>query len=62
MGALVGDEGLYDPERVYFVASEAFFLPIFTGLLLTGVVAAVMSTADSQLLLGPPLRRTTFRS
>ncbi len=52
MGALVGDEGLYDPERVYFVASEAFFLPIFTGLLLTGVVAAVMSTADSQLLLG----------
>ena len=52
MGDLVGIDGLYDPERVYFVVSEAFFLPIFTGLLLTGVVAAVMSTADSQLLLG----------
>ena len=52
MGELTGDDGLFDPERVYFVASEAFFLPIFTGLLLTGVVAAIMSTADSQLLLG----------
>ena len=52
MGELVGIDGQYDPERVYFVASEAFFLPIFTGLLLTGVVAAIMSTADSQLLLG----------
>ena len=52
MGPLAGDEGLYDTERVYFVASEAFFLPIFTGLLPTGVVATVMSTADSQLLLG----------
>ncbi len=52
MGDLVGFDGIYDPERVYFVVSEAFFLPIFTGLLLTGVVAAIMSTADSQLLLG----------
>ena len=51
MGELTS-EGLFDPERVYFVASEAFFLPIFTGLVLTGVVAAIMSTADSQLLLG----------
>ena len=52
MGALTDASGLFDPERVYFVTAEAFFLPIFTGLLLTGVVAAVMSTADSQLLLG----------
>ena len=52
MGELIGSDGLSDPERVYFVTSEAFFLPIFTGLLLTGVVAAIMSTADSQLLLG----------
>ncbi len=52
MGELAGEGGLLDPELVYFVVSEAFFLPIFTGLLLTGVVAAVMSTADSQLLLG----------
>ena len=40
-----------DPERVYFVVSEIFFHPIVTGLLLTAVIAAVMSTADSQLLL-----------
>ena len=52
MGALTGTVGQFDPERVYFVTAEAFFLPIFTGLLLTGVVAAIMSTADSQLLLG----------
>ena len=51
-GALTDSAGLFDPERVYFVTAEAFFLPVFTGLLLTGVVAAVMSTADSQLLLG----------
>ena len=52
MGEMTRQDGLFDPELVYFVASEAFFLPLFTGLLLTGVVAAIMSTADSQLLLG----------
>ena len=40
-----------DPERVYLVAAEVFFFPVLTGLLLTAVIAAVMSTADSQLLL-----------
>ena len=40
-----------DPERVYLVVSEVFFHPVVTGLLLTAVIAAVMSTADSQLLL-----------
>ena len=69
MGELTGEEGLFDPERVYFVSSEAFFIPVFTGLLLTGVVAAIMSTADSQMLLGsaiatddlPLLRRIAGR-
>ena len=69
MGELTGEEGLFDPERVYFVSSEAFFIPVFTGLLLTGVVAAIMSAADSQLLLGsaiatdnlPLLRRIAGR-
>ena len=51
IGSMVGDDGIHDPERVYFVLSEAFFIPVVTGLLLTGVVAAIMSTADSQLLL-----------
>ena len=40
-----------DPERGYIVAAEVFFFPVVTGLLLTAVIAAVMSTADSQLLL-----------
>ena len=59
MGELTGEDGLFDPERVYFVSSEAFFLPVFTGLLLTGVVAAIMSTADSQLLLGSAIAAGT---
>ena len=56
-----------DPEKVYFVVTEVFFHPSVAGVLLCGVVAAVMSTADSQLLLGsavaaddlPVLRRVT---
>ena len=43
--------GTADPERIYLVTSEVFFYPILTGLLLTALIAAVMSTADSQLLL-----------
>lgn len=40
-----------DAERVYFLVSDYFFPAIIGGLLLTAVIAAVMSTADSQLLL-----------
>ncbi len=36
-----------DAERIYLVVSEVFFHPIVTGVLLTAVIAAVMSTADS---------------
>ena len=57
-----------DPEKVYFVVTEVFFHPLVAGVLLCGVVAAVMSTADSQLLLAsavaaadlPLLRRFTY--
>ena len=57
-----------DPERIYLVVSEVFFHPIVTGLLLTAVIAAVMSTADSQLLLAsavatddlPFIKRLTY--
>ena len=45
------DEVMLDPERVYLIASTTFFHPLVAGLLLTAVIAAVMSTADSQLLL-----------
>ncbi len=40
-----------DPERIYLVVSAAFFHPTIAGLLLMAVIAAVMSTADWQLLL-----------
>ncbi|MDE2688850.1 MAG: sodium/proline symporter [Chloroflexota bacterium] len=59
---------LPDAERLYIVVSSVFFHPIVAGLLLTAVIAAVMSTADSQLLLAsavasddlPILRRITY--
>ena len=51
--ALADEEMLHlaDAERIYLVVSEVFFHPAITGVLLTAVIAAVMSTADSQLLL-----------
>ena len=58
-----------DPERVFLVVSEVFFHPAVTGVLLVAVIAAVMSTADSQLLLASavatddvPLMRRVSRS
>ncbi|MDE0369218.1 MAG: sodium/proline symporter [bacterium] len=58
-----------DSERLYLVVSSVFFHPVVGGLLLTAVAAAVMSTADSQLLLAsaiasrdmPWLKRVTER-
>ena len=49
--------------------SEVFFHPVVTGVLLTAVIAAVMSTADSQLLLAsavaaddlPIIKDVTYR-
>ena len=39
-----------DPEMIYLVLSSEYFSPIFYGLLVGGVFAAILSTADSQLL------------
>lgn len=39
-----------DPEMVYLALSSDYFGPIFYGLLIGGVFAAILSTADSQLL------------
>ena len=58
-----------DPERVYLIMSDVFFHPVVTGFLLTAVIAAVMSTADSQLLLAsavatddlPIIKDVTYR-
>ena len=45
------DQIIDDPERLYFVLTNTLFHPIVVGVLLVAVIAAVMSTADSQLLL-----------
>lgn len=39
-----------DKEMVYLVLSSQYFGPVFYGLLVGGIFAAILSTADSQLL------------
>lgn len=46
-GALVGDG---DPERVFILAVDRLFHPLVAGACLAAILAAIMSTADSQLL------------
>ena len=61
------DVVLEDPERIYLVLTNTLFHPIIIGILLVAVIAAIMSTADSQLLLAsavatddlPVIRRFT---
>ncbi|MBQ0725954.1 MAG: sodium/proline symporter PutP [Thalassolituus oleivorans] len=42
--------GLGDSETVFMVMVDALFHPVVAGILLAAILAAVMSTADSQLL------------
>ncbi|MDR5859859.1 sodium/proline symporter PutP [Halomonas eurihalina] len=44
-------EGLDDHERIFMFMIDIMFNPLVAGVLLTTVMAAVMSTADSQLLI-----------
>ncbi|MGH1542004.1 MAG: sodium/proline symporter [Arenicella sp.] len=49
--SLAGVEGLGgDKERIFLVLTYALFHPVVAGLVLSAVLAALMSTADSQLL------------
>lgn len=50
VGAVALGTPLSDPEHVFLVMSSALFPSLIAGLFLAGVLAAVMSTADSQLL------------
>ncbi|UTW01959.1 sodium/proline symporter PutP [Amphritea atlantica] len=43
-------DGLGDNETVFMVMVDALFHPLIAGILLAAILAAVMSTADSQLL------------
>lgn len=42
--------GLEDPEQLFPRAAEALLPPVVTGIVLTGVLAAIMSTVSSQLI------------
>ncbi len=49
-GSLFFDGQLADSERVFMLLVEALFHPLVAGVLLAAILAAIMSTADSQLL------------
>lgn len=44
------DKPLQDPEKVFLLLNQALFNPWVAGLLLAAVLAAIMSTVDSQLV------------
>ena len=44
------DLSLTDPERIFIVMSQLLFNPWVAGILLSAILAAIMSTASSQLL------------
>ncbi len=48
--AYFGPEGIEDPEKVFILLSQVLFNPLVSGILLAAILAAVMSTIDSQLL------------
>ncbi|EGL81504.1 sodium/proline symporter [Caldalkalibacillus thermarum TA2.A1] len=61
-----GDQALADPETVFLVMVQTIFSPWVAGILLAAVLAAIMSTIDSQLLvsssaLTEDFYRTFFR-
>lgn len=48
-GEVLGGDG-FNPEHVFLMLAGDMFIPIVAGLLYAAIMAAVMSTADSQLL------------
>ncbi len=44
------DAPLADPEKIFIVLVNLLFHPLIAGILLAAILAAIMSTADSQLL------------
>ncbi|WP_114417031.1 sodium/proline symporter PutP [Marinospirillum perlucidum] len=50
IGTVFLSNGLGDGETVFMVMVNALFHPVIAGILLAAILAAVMSTADSQLL------------
>jgi len=59
-------DGLADQERIFMFMVDMLFNPVIAGVLLTAILAAVMSTADSQLLIcsstiADDIYKATFR-
>ena len=50
VGRVYFKEGLSDPESVFLMMANSNFSPLVAGIMLAAILAAVMSTADSQLL------------
>lgn len=50
IGRVFFKNGLTDPESVFLMLANINFPPIIAGIMLAAILAAVMSTADSQLL------------
>lgn len=50
VGRVFFTDGIGDPEGVFLMLANLNFPPLFAGILLAAILAAVMSTADSQLL------------
>lgn len=42
--------GVADPERVFMLLADALLHPVLAGIVIAAILAAIMSTADSQLL------------
>lgn len=46
----LGQDGLFDAETIFIVLSQVLFHPLVAGFLLAAILAAIMSTVSSQLL------------
>ena len=47
---LIAADGSLDPERIFMVLCQALCHPVIASILMAAILAAIMSTADSQLL------------
>ncbi len=50
LGGHILNQSVDNPETIFFVLTESLFAPVLGAVLLAAVLSAIMSTADSQLL------------
>jgi sodium/proline symporter len=66
LGTAYFGKGLSNPETVFIALAQAFYHPFVAGIIIAGILAAIMSTIDSQLLIcsttiSEDLYKTYFR-